>query len=108
MKVDEGLFDPIIHAPHRLRIRAALSSVDEAEFAVLRDVTQASESVLSKQVKILEDASAHGHRLLNKENKPINPPGSQLGEAFLAGAMRLRPTELRAKGCLREIREWSL
>lgn len=56
MMADQGLFDPIIHGPHRLKICAALSSVDEAEFVVLRDITQVSESVLSKQVKILEDA----------------------------------------------------
>lgn len=48
-------FDTVIHAPHRLRICAALDSVDEVEFQVLRDVTGVSESVLSKQVKILED-----------------------------------------------------
>ncbi len=51
----EPEFDPIIHAPHRLRICAALDSVDEVEFQVLRDVTNVSESVLSKQVKVLED-----------------------------------------------------
>lgn len=56
MKTIEGEFDPVIHAPHRLRICAALSSVSEAEFAVLREATGVSESVLSKQVKILEDA----------------------------------------------------
>lgn len=56
MKADEELFDPIIHASHRLRICAALCSVDQAEFAVLREATNVSESVLSKQVKILEDA----------------------------------------------------
>ncbi|WRS31196.1 transcriptional regulator [Actinomycetaceae bacterium MB13-C1-2] len=46
----------MIHGPHRLRICAALDSVDQAEFTCLRDVTDVSESVLSKQVKILEDA----------------------------------------------------
>lgn len=49
-------FDQVIHAPHRLRICAALDSVEEVEFQVLREVTKVSESVLSKQVKILEDA----------------------------------------------------
>ncbi len=52
----EPKFDPVIHAPHRLRICAALESVTEAEFQVLRDVTDVSESVLSKQVKVLEEA----------------------------------------------------
>ncbi len=54
--VAEEEFNTVIHAPHRLRICAALDSVDEVEFAVLRDVTGVSESVLSKQVKVLEDA----------------------------------------------------
>ncbi len=49
-------FNTTIHAPHRLRICAALDSVEQVEFAVLRDVTGVSESVLSKQVKVLEDA----------------------------------------------------
>lgn len=49
-------FDPIIHAPHRLRICAVLATVSQAEFAVLREATEVSESVLSKQVKALEDA----------------------------------------------------
>ena len=54
--VAEEEFNTVIHAPHRLRMCAALDSVDEVEFAVLRDVTGVSESVLSKQVKVLEDA----------------------------------------------------
>lgn len=48
-------FDALIHAPHRLRICAALDSVAEVEFQTLREVTDVSESVLSKQVKVLED-----------------------------------------------------
>lgn len=56
MTTPEEQFDTVIHGPHRLRICAVLDSVDQAEFAVLRDATQVSESVLSKQVKILEDA----------------------------------------------------
>lgn len=55
MTLDTG-FNPVIHAPHRLRICAALESVDSAEFALLREVANVSESVLSKQLKVLEDA----------------------------------------------------
>ena len=50
------LFDPVIHAPGRLQICAILSSVDEAEFALIRDTIQVSDSVLSKHLKQLEDA----------------------------------------------------
>lgn len=48
--------DPLIHAPVRLQICAILTAVDEAEFAMVREETEVSESVLSKQVKLLADA----------------------------------------------------
>jgi DNA-binding MarR family transcriptional regulator len=48
--------DPLIHAPARLQICAILSAADEAEFALVREETGVSESVLSKQVKLLEEA----------------------------------------------------
>ena len=51
-----GEFDPLIHAPHRLQICAILDTVDKVEFAFLRDQLGVSESVLSKQVKALEEA----------------------------------------------------
>jgi len=54
--VSEGVFDPLIHAPHRLLICAILDTVDKTEFALLRERLDVSESVLSKQVKALEDA----------------------------------------------------
>ncbi len=52
-------FDPLIHAPHRLRICAILAAVHTpglVEFAVLRDELGVSESVLSKQISALEEA----------------------------------------------------
>lgn len=48
--------DPVIHAPARLHICALLSPVDEAEFAVIREETGVSDSVLSKHLKQLEEA----------------------------------------------------
>lgn len=54
--VSQDAFDPLIHAPHRLQICAILDTVDKAGFALLRDQLGVSESVLSKQVKALEDA----------------------------------------------------
>ena len=48
--------DPLIHAPVRLQICAILAAADEAEFALVREETGVSESVLSKQVKLLEEA----------------------------------------------------
>lgn len=48
--------DPVIHAPVRLQICAILSATDEAEFALVREETEVSESVLSKHVRQLEEA----------------------------------------------------
>lgn len=45
--------DDLIHAPVRFSIVAALSSVDEAEFGVVRDRVEISDSALSKQVNTL-------------------------------------------------------
>ncbi len=49
-------FDSVIHAPGRLQICAILSSVDDAEFAMIRDAIKVSDSVLSKHLKQLEEA----------------------------------------------------
>lgn len=48
--------DLIIHAPNRLKICAFLSPLQEAEFQVLRDELEVSDSVLSKHLKQLEEA----------------------------------------------------
>ena len=48
--------DEVIHAPVRLSVVAALATVDEAEFGVVRDSVEISDSVLSKQVSTLEAA----------------------------------------------------
>jgi len=50
-RVDEALTAPV-----RLSIVAALSRVDEVEFALLRDSIEISDSQLSKQVSQLEHA----------------------------------------------------
>ena len=49
-------FDAVIHAPGRLQICAILSSVSDAEFAMIRDAIKVSDSVLSKHLKQLEEA----------------------------------------------------
>ena len=50
------VFDALIHAPGRLQICAILSSVDDAEFAMIRDAIKVSDSVMSKHLKQLEEA----------------------------------------------------
>ncbi len=48
--------DPVIHAPTRLQIMAVLAGVQDAEFALLRDTVQVSDSVLSKHLAQLSEA----------------------------------------------------
>lgn len=50
------VFDPVIHAPGRLQLCAILSRLDEAEFAMLREKLETSDSVLSKHLRLLEEA----------------------------------------------------
>jgi len=50
------VFDPVIHAPGRLQICGLLSGVDDAEFALIRDRIAVSDSVLSKHLKLLDEA----------------------------------------------------
>jgi len=48
--------DPVIHAPNRLQMCCMLAGVDDIDFATLREVLDVSESVLSKHIKLLDEA----------------------------------------------------
>ena len=48
-------FDPVIHAPQRLRIGAFLAPLEEAEFSSLREALDVRDPVISKHVARLED-----------------------------------------------------
>jgi DNA-binding MarR family transcriptional regulator len=48
--------DEVIHGPVRFSIVAALAGVDEAEFGLVRDSIEVSDSVLSKHAAALEAA----------------------------------------------------
>jgi DNA-binding transcriptional ArsR family regulator len=52
----EPRFDEVIHAPTRLAIVAMLAATDWADFKFIRDGAGLSDSALSKQLSILEDA----------------------------------------------------
>lgn len=56
MTATEPVFDEIIHPPNRLKLCALLATADLVEFAVVRVVLDVSDSMLSKQVKILKNA----------------------------------------------------
>jgi len=61
------IFDPVIHEPNRLRICAFLAPLDEAEFQVLRDALDVTDSALSKHIKQLEKVG-HVNQKKNKVN----------------------------------------
>jgi DNA-binding transcriptional ArsR family regulator len=56
MSVPRLAFDPVIHPPARLQIMAVLAAVQDAEFAMLRETADVSDSVLSKHLSALSEA----------------------------------------------------
>ena len=48
--------DEVVHQPVRFSVVAALAAAEQAEFGFVRDTVQVSDSVLSKQVAVLEAA----------------------------------------------------
>ena len=55
MEVPNG-FDAVLHPPARLQIAAILTQAQEAEFALLKSITGASDSVMSKHLAALTEA----------------------------------------------------
>ena len=55
-------FDELIHAPTRLSIVSLLAATEWAEFSFLRDQVGLSDSALSKQLTILDEAGYVGIR----------------------------------------------
>ncbi|HVU31071.1 MAG TPA: transcriptional regulator [Sphingomicrobium sp.] len=55
MEVPKG-FDAVLHPPARLQIAAVLAQAHEAEFALLKTITGASDSVVSKHLSAMADA----------------------------------------------------
>jgi DNA-binding MarR family transcriptional regulator len=49
-------FDEIVHAPNRLQICAILSAVSSADFAIVREHLGVADSVLSKHIRVLQEA----------------------------------------------------
>jgi DNA-binding MarR family transcriptional regulator len=48
--------DDVIHSPVRFSIVATLAAADAAEFRFVRDTVEVSDSLLSKQARVLEEA----------------------------------------------------
>jgi DNA-binding MarR family transcriptional regulator len=54
--VEFKALDPILHNELRLKIMAALDSLDDADFVYLKELTKATSGNLSVQLTNLEDA----------------------------------------------------
>lgn len=84
--------DPVIHAPLRLQICARLAAAETIDFATIRERLDVSESVLSKHVKVLEDAGYVTVRKLTSDGRQrtwlaLNAAGRK---AFATHAAALR------------------
>lgn len=88
------IFDAIIHAPGRLQICALLSGIDDAEFAMIRDRIEVSDSVLSKHLKLLEEAGYVKLRKAASEGRQrtwvsLTPAGKKAFAAHVSELTRL-------------------
>ncbi|MCM3659397.1 transcriptional regulator [Georgenia satyanarayanai] len=81
--------DDVIHQPVRFSIVAALAAAEEAEFALVRDTVEVSDSVLSKQVSTLEGAGYVAVRKGHVGKRPrtwlrLTPDGRRAFHAHLS------------------------
>jgi DNA-binding MarR family transcriptional regulator len=98
-----GELDAVIHAPNRLRICAMLAAVDEADFATLREALAVSDSVLSKQIRILEEAGYVAIRKASfaarqRTSLALTPGGRRAFAAHVAELERLVNPAKRGAG----------
>jgi DNA-binding MarR family transcriptional regulator len=54
--LNKAMLDMVLHPPARLQIAAVLARTTQAEFARLREITQVSDSVLSKHLAAMAEA----------------------------------------------------
>ncbi len=93
--------DAIIHAPGRLQICALLASSSEAEFATLREAIGVSDSVMSKHLKLLEEAGYIVARKAAYNGRQrtwisLTPAGRKAFVAHVAELNRLASSSLAA------------
>lgn len=99
----KGNFDAALHAPARLQIAAVLARVDEVEFATLREVTDVSDSVLSKHLSALGDAGYVKLRKAAQDGRQrtwaaLTPAGARAFKAHLAALQALIDSAEQAIG----------
>lgn len=95
--------DTVLHAPVRLQIAAVLTRVDEVEFATLRQITDVSDSVLSKHLSALGDARYVKLRKAAQDGRQrtwaaLTPDGAQAFKAHMAALKALIESAERAVG----------
>ncbi len=89
-----GAIDTVLHAPVRLQIAAVLARVEDVEFATLRDITQVSDSVLSKHLSALGEAGYVSLRKAAQDGRQrtwaaFTPRGAKAFRAHMAALQAL-------------------
>jgi DNA-binding MarR family transcriptional regulator len=87
-------FDELIHAPKRLEIVSLLAAAQWADFKYIRDELGLSDSVLSKQLSILESAGYVQIRKRFVGKRPrtsasLSPAGRQAFDQHVAALQRI-------------------
>jgi DNA-binding transcriptional ArsR family regulator len=96
-----GAIDTLLHAPARLQIAAVLARVDEVEFATLREITEVSDSVLSKHLSALGEAGYVTLRKAAQDGRQrtwvaFAPRGAKAFKAHMAALQALIESAQRA------------
>ena len=96
----EPRFDELIHPSTRLSLVALLAAADWAEFSVLRDRLELSDSALSKQLSTLQDAGyIERERRLDGHRRRVRARLTQTGrDAFDCHMAALRQIMETANG----------
>ena len=100
----DGL-DPIIHAPNRLKICAMLATSAELEFRLVKGQLDVSDSVLSKQLKTLEDAEYIQTKKRTQNGRPrtwislTKKAYTHLNLTYWRSSRLLLPTEHKPRIC---------
>ena len=87
-------FDAVVHMPPRLQVCGLLAVVDTMDFALVRERTGVSDSVLSKHVKQLEEAGYVSVRKVRRASRlrtslALTAAGRAAFEAHVAELRRI-------------------
>ncbi len=95
-------FDELIHPSTRLSLVATLAAADWAEFAFLKDRLSLSDSALSKQLSILEDAGyVMTERRLDGSRRKVHARLTNSGREALDGHVAALQAIVTDRGALK-------